>query len=316
MSARAVAQRLYKKKKGIHSLAMKGNIKALNRTVTVIGIILCVVFGALLLMNITIIVKGLINPDWPPSVFGITPMVVKSGSMSSDQPHRVVSDSIIDLTEEQIQSLKVGDTFKTKSGDYIETNIVETVSSSDDGPIVFIASRPASGHIEVDDLIFVGGGDFQDLEVGQIITFFEANDNGDRTGMVITHRIVEVTEIDGARVYRTKGDANNTIDTVPVRPQNIIGVYKSRVAKLGALVLFLQKPWGMVIFIGIPVLAFIIYDIIRRQRNAGKGGKVNELEDELERLRKRVAEMEGKDASPDIQQDNVTAAGEESAGNQ
>ncbi|MBQ6183027.1 MAG: signal peptidase I [Clostridia bacterium] len=295
---------------------MKGNIKALNRTVTVIGIILCVVFGALLLMNITIIVKGLINPDWPPSVFGITPMVVKSGSMSSDQPHRVVSDSIIDLTEEQIQSLKVGDTFKTKSGDYIETNIVETVSSSDDGPIVFIASRPASGHIEVDDLIFVGGGDFQDLEVGQIITFFEANDNGDRTGMVITHRIVEVTEIDGARVYRTKGDANNTIDTVPVRPQNIIGVYKSRVAKLGALVLFLQKPWGMVIFIGIPVLAFIIYDIIRRQRNAGKGGKVNELEDELERLRKRVAEMEGKDASPDIQQDNVTAAGEESAGNQ
>lgn len=316
MSARAVAQRLHKKKKGIHSLAMKGNIKALNRTVTVIGIILCVVFGALLLMNITIIVKGLINPDWPPSVFGITPMVVKSGSMSSDQPHRVVSDSIIDLTEEQIQSLKVGDTFKTKSGDYIETNIVETVSSSDDGPIVFIASRPASGHIEVDDLIFVGGGDFQDLEVGQIITFFEANDNGDRTGMVITHRIVEVTEIDGARVYRTKGDANNTIDTVPVRPQNIIGVYKSRVAKLGALVLFLQKPWGMVIFIGIPVLAFIIYDIIRRQRNAGKGGKVNELEDELERLRKRVAEMEGKDASPDIQQDNVTAAGEESAGNQ
>lgn len=277
---------------------MKGNIKALNRTVTVIGIVLCVVFGALLLMNITIIVKGLINPDEPPSVFGVTPMVVKSGSMSSDLPHRVVSGDIIELTEEQIQSLKVGDTFQTKSGDYIETNIVETVSKSENGNIVFTASRPASDHIEVDDLIFVSGSDFQDLQVGQIITFFEANDRGDRTGKVVTHRIIEVTQKDGAVAYRTKGDANNTADSVLVRPQNVIGVYKNRVAKLGALVLFLQKPWGMLIFIGVPVLAFLAYDIVRRQRSAKKSGKVDELEDELERLRKRVAEMENQENAP------------------
>lgn len=277
---------------------MKGNIKALNRTVTVIGIVLCVVFGALLIMNLTIIIKGLVNPDEPPSVFGVTPMVVKSGSMSSDLPHRVVSGDIIELPEEQIQSLKVGDTFRTKSGDYIETNIVETVSKSENGNIVFTASRPAPDHIEVDDLIFVSGSDFQDLQVGQIITFFEANDRGDRTDKVVTHRIIEVTQKDGAVAYRTKGDANNTADSVLVRPQNVIGVYKNRVAKLGALVLFLQKPWGMLIFIGVPVLAFLAYDIVRRQRNAGKGGKVNELEDELERLRKRVAEMENQENAP------------------
>lgn len=277
---------------------MKGNIKALNRTVTVIGIVLCVVFGALLIMNLTIIIKGLVNPDEPPSVFGVTPMVVKSGSMSSDLPHRVVSGDIIELTEEQIQSLKVGDTFRTKSGDYIETNIVETVSKSENGNIVFTASRPASDHIEVDDLIFVSGSDFQDLQVGQIITFFEANDRGDRTGKVVTHRIIEVTQKDGAVAYRTKGDANNTADSVLVRPQNVIGVYKNRVAKLGALVLFLQKPWGMLIFIGVPVLAFLTYDIVRRQRSAKKSGKVDELEDELERLRKRVAEMENQENAP------------------
>ena len=277
---------------------MKGNIKALNRTVTVIGIVLCVVFGALLIMNLTIIIKGLVNPDEPPSVFGVTPMVVKSGSMSSDLPHRVVSGDIIELTEEQIQSLKVGDTFQTKSGDYIETNIVETVSKSENGNIVFTASRPASDHIEVDDLIFVSGSDFQDLQVGQIITFFEANDRGDRTGKVVTHRIIEVTQKDGAVAYRTKGDANNTADSVLVRPQNVIGVYKNRVAKLGALVLFLQKPWGMLIFIGVPVLAFLAYDIVRRQRSAKKSGKVDELEDELERLRKRVAEMENQENAP------------------
>ena len=290
---------------------MKGTIKALNRTVTVIGVVLCVVFGALLIMNLTIIIKGLVNPDWPPSVFGVTPMVVKSGSMSSDWSYTVYPEEIIDLTEEQIQSLKEGDTFIIKRGDYSEINVVKTVTRKDKtGPIVsFTVERPAPDHIEVDDLIFVGNADMQNLQVGQIITFFEANDNGDRTGIIITHRIIEITEKDGEVAYRTKGDANNKADTVPVKAQNIIGVYRNRVAKLGALVLFLQKPWGMIIFIGVPVLVFIIYDIIRRQNSAKKGGKaVDELESELERLRKRVAEMENKETVIDDQLDDGSDA--------
>ena len=48
------------------------------------------------------------------------------------------------------------------------------------------------------------------------------------------------------------------------------------------------------------MLVFIIYDIIRRQNSAKKGGKaVDELESELERLRKRVAEMENKETVTD-----------------
>ena len=288
---------------------MKGTIKALNRTVTVIGVVLCVVFGALLIMNFTIIIKGLVNPDWPPSVFGITPMVVKSGSMSSKYSYTVLPEDIIDLTEEQIQSLKEGDTFIIKRGDYSEINVVETVPEPSKGRNVFTVARPAPDHIEIDDLIFVGTADMQNLQVGQIITFFETNKNGDKTGIIVTHRIIEITEKDGEVAYRTKGDANNFTDTVPVQAQNIIGVYRNRIAKLGALVLFLQKPWGMVIFIGVPVLVFVIYDIIRRQNTAKKGGKaVDELESELERLRKRVAEMENKETVIDDQSDDDSDA--------
>lgn len=53
---------------------------ALHRIVSIIGLVLCVIFGFMLVCNLTIILKGTINPDRPPSVLGITPMVVQSGS--------------------------------------------------------------------------------------------------------------------------------------------------------------------------------------------------------------------------------------------
>ena len=55
--------------------------------------------------------------------------------------------------------------------------------------------------------------------------------------------------------------------------------------------MFLQKPLGMAVFIGIPVCAFIIYDIIRRQRSSGRKDKETEaLKAELERLRAAARE--------------------------
>ena len=47
----------------------------------------------------------------------------------------------------------------------------------------------------------------------------------------------------------------------------------------------------MAVFIGIPVCAFIIYDIIRRQRQAKKGNdETEELKKELERLKAEKAQ--------------------------
>ncbi len=272
---------------------MAKNGKALNTAVTVIGAVLCVIFGLLLLFNIVVIVKGLINPDMPPSVFGITPLVVKSGSMSSDVPHTVYADDIADLTTDQILALKPGDGFNTQSGDYTVYNVVESISFGDSGAVI-TSTRPAADHIEVDDLIFVKNADTANLGVGQVITFMETR-NGERTGAAITHRIIEITEKDGKKAYRTKGDANNTADGELVLPENVVGVYSSRIAKLGAFVYFLQQPWGMLIFIGVPALAVIIYDIVRRHRLAKKGdSKVEALEQELARLRALESERAAK----------------------
>lgn len=199
----------------------------LQRTLSVVGLIFCVIFGLMLLCNLTIIIKGTINPETPPSVFGITPMVVQSGSMSGDAPD----------------------------------------------------------HIEVGDLVFAGKADIKELQEGDIISFMENK-------TVVTHRITAINTADnGSLTFTTKGDANNTEDSDPVTADNIIGIYIGRIPKLGDFAMFLQTPLGMIIFVGVPLLAFITYDIIRRQRSANKENKKTaEIEAELERLRTLAGE--------------------------
>lgn len=201
----------------------------IQKILTGVSILLCIVFSFMLICNMTIIIKGTLYPERPPSVLGITPMVVLSGSMSGD----------------------------------------------------------AEDHIEVGDLIFVGKTEAEELEVGDVIAFMEGK-------VVVTHRIIDIQrDENGALLFTTKGDANNAQDQRPVTASNLVGIYKARIPKVGDFALFLQTPMGMVLFIGLPLLAFIIYDIIRRQQYVRKESKKTaELEAELERLRKLAGERE------------------------
>ncbi len=68
---------------------------------------LCVILGLVLISNIIIIVKGSIDPDRPPSVFGFTSMIVMSGSMSGTAPdHIEIGDMILTRPADELQ---VGD---------------------------------------------------------------------------------------------------------------------------------------------------------------------------------------------------------------
>ncbi len=196
-----------------------GSISAIE----IIGLVLCIVFALLLICNLTIIVKGAINPDSPPSVLGVTPLAVQSGSMSGT----------------------------------------------------------AKDHIEVGDLIFVKPAKAETLREGDIIAFKEGS-------IVVTHRIVRVeTAEDGTLQFITKGDANNTEDSQPVSAANLVGKYAGRIAHLGDVALFAQKPVGMAVFIAVPVLCFVLYDAsVRRREAAREARRTRELERELERLRR------------------------------
>ena len=81
--------------------------------------------------------------------------------------------------------------------------------------------------------------------------------------------------------------------------EQLVGIYRWRIPKVGDFALFLQTPLGMLLFVGVPVLAFLIYDIIRRQRYANRENRrTAELEAELERLRGMNEEKEQREELP------------------
>ena len=209
----------------------QGQATTSHKILTIIAAVLCVVFGLMLICNVIIIVKGLVEPDRPPKIFGVTPLVVLSGSMSGD----------------------------------------------------------AEDHIEIGDLIFVTDVDADALEVDNVITFLQGS-------TVVTHRIIEISEgEDGKRSFVTKGDANNIEDTEQVSEDALIGIYRGRIPMVGDVAMFMQSPLGMILFIGVPLVAFIAYDMIRRQRHSAQDKqKASELEAELARLRALAAEKEDK----------------------
>ena len=134
------------------------------------------------------------------------------------------------------------------------------------------------------DLVLVKVVDAESLGANDIIAFREGNS-------VITHRILEVVETDEGLEFITKGDNNNTRDRRPVKAEQLEGNYLFRISKLGTFAMFMQTPIGMALFIALPLLSFIIYDLLRRTVfERKKNQRTHELEAEVERMRKQLAE--------------------------
>jgi len=199
--------------------------KKKSKVVTIASAFICVILSIILLSNLIIIVKGALNPERPPSAFGVTSMIVLSGSMSGDAPD----------------------------------------------------------HIEVGDLIITKSVDPETLKVGDVITYMEQGTTA------VTHRIIGVND-DGS--FKTKGDANNAEDREPVLPERIVGKYIFRIPKLGDIAMFAQTPFGMMVFIGIPLLAYILLDMaVRSKQNKRKKKADEQAKEEADKLKEEVERL-------------------------
>ena len=177
--------------------------KSRSNTVLIICmIIVSLILLPILAINLTLIIKGGINKDVPPDLFGIAPLAVSSGSMRGD----------------------LDDSF-------------------DKGALIFVK--------------LLDGEEKNELRDGDVITFTTSD-------VFVTHRIVSVNKNpEGQAVsFVTKGDANNDTDGA-IPADNVLGVCVSSIAGAGNFALFLQTPIGILLFIGLPVLAFILFDVLR-----------------------------------------------------
>ena len=144
--------------------------------------------------------------------------------------------------------------------------------------------------IESGDLIICNTTEAKDIKVNDVISFFDPAGNGTS---IVTHRVIEILEDDGEIFFRTRGDNNNTEDKELVPAENLVGVYKMRVAGAGHIAMFMQSTAGLIICVVLPIILLVGYDIIRR-RIYEKNNKqdTDALLAELEALRAEKAEKE------------------------
>ncbi|MBQ8338251.1 MAG: signal peptidase I [Oscillospiraceae bacterium] len=154
----------------------------------------------------------------------------------------------------------------------------------------------------VGDLIYVKEVDPTTIKEGDVITFIVNEDL-----VVGTHRVVRV-DAENQRLY-TKGDANEIEDQNPVHFNNVIGVPKFSVPKLGYVSDFVQHPPGMYIVIAagiILLLAVFLPDMIGKKKKedeqevAAAQAELDTAAEENEKLKAELAqlraEMEGKES--------------------
>lgn len=198
---------------------------ALQKVLNVLGVVLCVVFIPIIILNVVMIVRSYTQPDKIPSVFGYSPVIVLSGSMS-----------------------------------------------------------PA---FEAGDMILIRKTDPDTLKVNDVVCYMEEES-------AVTHRIIEIQKQDGETLYITRGDANNTEDLQPITAGQIQGKYTgTRLEGMGNFAMYLQSTPGMLIFIGGPILLFILWDLLRRMVQGRRSkGQTKAMEEELERLRAQVGNQD------------------------
>ena len=165
------------------------------------------------------------------------------------------------------------------------------------------------------------------IEEGTIISFKDVI-NGQR--VIKTHRVVDVEKIGDGTFYYTKGDNPKVGQDSGFRTMDdIVAVYKFRVPVVGGIIDFLKEPIGFVLFLVLPLLAIIgwqvyklvvIYMETKREKilEEAKDGMSDEAKEAIIRefLLKQQAELEAKKkaAEAEKQSEAVETTEENDAG--
>lgn len=142
----------------------------------------------------------------------------------------------------------------------------------------FVLSGSMEPNITVDDLVFIKKA--EEISVGDVILYNTGKSN-------VLHRIIRIN----GNTIVTKGDANNTED-LPIKRENIIGVYVGKITGGGKVVKFITNPPFIMALVFLLIIIVFSWLLIaekkdeKRLENLRK--KVTSLRKENEELRKKL----------------------------
>lgn len=121
------------------------------------------------------------------------------------------------------------------------------------------------------DAIIVRRFEDSKIDVGDVITY--KSEDPYFYGLMITHRVVDIKEENGEKVYVTQGDNNQTPDRLKINPKQVYGKVVMVVPKIGYIQSFLATSYGWIIAVVTPCLAIISYDIFKLGKKMVKNNR-------------------------------------------
>ncbi len=142
--------------------------------------------------------------------------------------------------------------------------------------------------LHVGDYIISRSCDTSTLTEGDIISYY--SEQSDIEGMLVTHRIQTVCE-DGT--FITRGDANPVSDSIPVKPDRILGIYVRKTAFYQWLGSFADSNKLFFLLVLIPLTLVSIFELrsfIRLSKKVHEESKEEAEKQEQEDYEKRMRE--------------------------
>lgn len=122
-----------------------------------------------------------------------------------------------------------------------------------------ITSDSMKPEINNGDVVIVRKIGQEEIKENDVIVYSEEAQN-------ITHRVIEITEKDGHKEYKTKGDNNQVEDSKFVLYENIKGKVMFKIPFLGTIILFMKNQI-IVLIILLVILLFCLYKMQKNDKN-------------------------------------------------
>lgn len=116
---------------------------------------------------------------------------------------------------------------------------------------------------QIGDVILVKEKDINKIKIGEDVTYWGTT--GTMKGKLVTHRVINIDEIDGQKVFHTQGIANNTEDPI-VYGNQINGVVQGKLYVMTLITIALSNKY-IFYFCGILPLTLFIFCAFIRSNN-------------------------------------------------
>ena len=133
-----------------------------------------------------------------------------------------------------------------------------------------ITTNSMEPELKKDDVVVIKKAKADNLKQGDIITFKQ-------NGETITHRIVQIDDIEDGKLYITKGDNNNVQDEQGLRFDQIEGKLVIKIPQLGKMVASFKN--GIIIVLVLLISAIIYLNRITAQERSNIRRAKKKLED-------------------------------------